>query len=306
MAVMGRYSFTAPGARGPSHPWFRVGTLDVTTSVLVVLLGVASMLVWAFEGREHEVLGKLILLPDDVRDGQVWRVVTWPLVNDPSIWLVIMLAIFWYFGTQIEGLLGRNRFAVFLLTIAIVPGILGALIDLPQAGLRPIELAVFLLFVAEYPHLRFFFGIPGWVIGAVILGIDILQLLGDRNEKGILFLFVTLAAAALMARAMGLLANYPWIPAIPIGRLGDGTPRRQRRRRGRGGVISGPWSSSRGGPTGPLPQPPISASEATAAKNDQRELDALLDKISETGMDGLTSAEKQRLNELSKRLRDRR
>ena len=36
---------------------------------------------------------------------------------------------------------------------------------------------------------------------------------------------------------------------------------------------------------------------------DQAELDALLDKIGANGMDALSGAEKQRLNELSKRLR---
>ncbi len=38
---------------------------------------------------------------------------------------------------------------------------------------------------------------------------------------------------------------------------------------------------------------------------DQEELDALLDKIGATGMDSLTSGEKKRLNDLSKRLRNR-
>jgi len=44
----------------------------------------------------------------------------------------------------------------------------------------------------------------------------------------------------------------------------------------------------------------MSSAEAAAA---QVELDALLDKISATGLESLTSDEKRRLNELSKRLR---
>jgi hypothetical protein len=39
---------------------------------------------------------------------------------------------------------------------------------------------------------------------------------------------------------------------------------------------------------------------------DQAELDSLLDKISESGMDGLSADEKRRLNELSKRMRGHR
>ena len=111
-AMAGRFSISVPGHRGPNDPWFRIGTLDVTTTVLVILTCVASMFVWAIEGPEHEVLDKLILWPDLVLDGQVWRVATWPVPNAPDIWLVIMLAVFWYFGTEVEGLLGRVRFAV--------------------------------------------------------------------------------------------------------------------------------------------------------------------------------------------------
>ena len=75
---------------------------------------------------------------------------------------------------------------------------------------------------------------------------------------------------------------------------------RRSRRSGGGDVVAGPWTSStRSGPTGSLPQPPPSVQ----ASSDQAELDAILDKISELGMDGLTGDEKSRLNELSKRMR---
>ena len=47
-----------------------------------------------------------------------------------------------------------------------------------------------------------------------------------------------------------------------------------------------------------MPPPPPSAA-------DQAELDALLDKIGAQGMDSLSKDEKQRLNDLSKRLRNR-
>jgi hypothetical protein len=52
-------------------------------------------------------------------------------------------------------------------------------------------------------------------------------------------------------------------------------------------VVTGPWGG-----------PPTNAA-------DQHELDALLDKISAQGIDSLSKGEKQRLNELSKRLRER-
>jgi hypothetical protein len=254
---------------------------------------------------DRSLWNELVLWPDDVRNGEVWRILTWPLANDPDLWTVITLAIFWYFGREIEGLLGRARFAVLLLLLTVIPGLVGTLVDWPQAGLRPIELAVFLVFVAEYPYARFFFGIPAWALGAVFLGIELLQLLADRNQEGILFLLATIATAAITARSMGLASSLTWIPAIPIGRSSSsgGHKRRPPRRRGGGDVVAGPWPSTRSGPSGSsgLPQPP----PPPAYTAEQAELDALLDKISEVGMDGLTGEEKRRLNELSKRMRNR-
>lgn len=308
--VAGRFSFSVPERRNASDPWFRIGTLDVSTTILVILLCVASMVLWAID---QSVWLNLVLVPEEVRSGQVWRIVTWPLANEPEIWSVITLGIFWYFGRELEGMLGRARFAVLLLLLTVVPGITGTLLDIGLYELAPVELAVFLIFIAEYPFARFFFGIPAWAIGAVIVGIQLLQYLGLGQEQRILLLFVTIATAALAARSFGLAASLPWIPKIPLPGSGGGGRRRgaaRRRAAGGGGdggsVVSGPWSRPSGPPAAPrrsssLPQPPGPA----AADGDQAELDALLDKISDLGMDGLSNEEKRRLNDLSKRMRNR-
>ncbi|MET0144701.1 MAG: rhomboid family intramembrane serine protease [Ilumatobacteraceae bacterium] len=303
--MAGRFSFSVPGRRSAADPWFRIGTLDVGTTVLVVLVCVASMFVWALD---PSVFNSLVLDPTAVReDWELWRLVTWPLVNEPTLWTIITIAIFWYFGRQVEGLLGRTKFAFLLLLLTVVPGIAGVVLDISLFGLEPIELAVFLVFIAEYPFARFFFGIPAWAIGGVIVGIQILQYIGLRETERIILLFVTIAVAGLTARSMGLAQNLPWIPRIPWpGGSGGGRARRKRSSnrgpRGGGEVVPGPWSaSSRTGPvrSSALPQPP------GVTEHDQTELDALLDKISANGMDGLSADEKRRLNDLSKRLRNR-
>jgi membrane associated rhomboid family serine protease len=299
--MAGRFSFSMPERRDASDPWFRIGTLDITTTVLVVIACVASLFVWAASETVHEYLW---LIPDEVRAGELWRLVTWPLANVPDLWTVITIAIFWYFGRQVEGMLGRNRFGIMLLLLAVIPGIVGTLLNTPQAGLAPVELAVFLVFIAEYPFIRFFFNIPAWVIGAVVLGIQVLQYIGNRDRNSIILLIVTIAVAALTARAMGLAQSLPWIPKIPIPSASS-RRRRKTARGGRGDVVSGPWAAP--SPTEPyrgssLPQPPRPVEDP----RDQAELDLLLDKISANGMDGLSADEKRRLNELSKRLRNRR
>ena len=124
-------------------------------------------------------------------------------------------------------------------------------------GLTPLELAVFLVFIAEYPFARFFFGIPAWAIGVVIVGIQLLQYIGLRDQDGLILLVVTIAVAALTARAMGLAQSLPWIPKIPIPAVGSRRKKKGRRTRGtQGEVVSGPWSappaaSRIGGPRSP-------------------------------------------------------
>ena len=158
---------------------------------------------------------------------------------------------------------------------------------------------ILLIYIAEYPHVKFFFGIPAWALGLLYVVTDILEILGAKHSKMLLFYLVSLASAAFAARAVGLLTAYPWIPRIPLPSLltGEATKRRNHKpvsaqRRASAKVVEGPWAA---------PPPPGRPNPDAAVA--QTELDALLDKISATGLESLTADEKRRLNELSKRLR---
>ena len=163
---------------------------------------------------------------------------------------------------------------------------------------------MFLIFIAEYPYVRFFFGVPAWAIGAVIVAIQLLQYLGLGEEER--------HRPALRHHRHGRPggpqhgprpepAVDPQDPVPGNGRRRQEPPalgtsrRRGRRRRPLVGVV--PWRPDAGRTAAPA---------TDASDHDQAELDMLLDKISANGMDGLTADEKRRLNELSKRLRNRR
>lgn len=302
--MAGRFSYSRPERRGMSDPWFRIGEVDIGSAALLSILCAISVLVYGLGDAGKTLLLRLALIPDDVLSGQVWRLVTWPLANgfdQRLLWTAVAIALLWYFGSRLEEQIGRARMTVLLAALIVLPGIIGALLDLPQAGVRSVELAVLLIFIAEYPNLRFFFGIPAWVLGLVYVLTDVLQISADGTNDQLLFYLASLVIAALAARAVGMLTAYPWIPRIPLPDALTGTrsagPRRSARGKVRGGrttrqVIEGPWSA---------PPPPTRPSPDTAAA--QAELDALLDKISAGGLDSLTNHEKRRLNELSKRLR---
>ncbi len=278
-----------PGRRGPGDPWFRIGTLEVTTTVLVVILGVVFMFLYA---ASPSSIKPLILYPDKVRQGQVWRIVSWPLYNPPDLWAAITLFFFWYIGRQVEEFMGRARFAWLLFLLALIPGLVAVGLSTPTASLGFVELSVFVVFCCEYPHARFFFGIPAWVLAVVFVGIQVLQLTGARAGASLIFLFAVLAVGMLTTKAFGHAAEVPWIPRIPIGGPRPSGPRRasrpKRHKSSGPTVVSGPW-------VGAVQQP-----------LEQREIDALLDKIAQSGLDSLTPHERRRLDEVSRRWRDER
>ena len=237
----------------------------------------------------------LYLDPDSVMSGQVWRVLTWPIAYPGGIGLLDVFAIFifWYFGTEIESLLGKKKMAWFLGLITVG---LGAALGAPSSSsstlygtlstVNQLELMVLLVFIAEYPHRRFFFNIPGWVIGAIIIGISVLSYVGNRQWLLLLNFALGLLLTAIVARSMGLMSEWRGVPTLKLRRK----PKAKRQRRPSGPtVVQGPWQ--------PSGTPPVS--------RDQAALDALLDKISAGGMDSLTDQEREQLMILRDRLRRR-
>ena len=101
-----------------------------------------------------------------------------------------------------RGMLGRVRFAAPAAAAHRDAGRRrGRCSTSPRPAWRRSSSRCFLIFIAEYPYVRFFFGIPAWAIGAVIVGIQLLQYLGLGEEERIVLLFITIAVAALVGRA---------------------------------------------------------------------------------------------------------
>lgn len=282
----GRYRFSFPSRRGHSDPWFRVGSIDVTTTVLVTALCVISIFVWS---ADTVAWSHGALIPNEVTSGQIWRLVTWPITNDLSgnqaIWNVISIALFWYFGKEIENQIGRAKFAWTVVLIAVIPALVATGLNVSLFSIRSVEVALFVVFVVQYPRAPFFFGIPAWVLAVVLVGIEILQYVADRLYKLIIVLLVTIATAVWSARSFGMLSDLQWLPQI---KLGKGSAGRAPKRKFKGPVVvDGNWPTT----------------ATYTPMQDQAEVDGILDKIALVGMDGLTSEEKRRLNEASKRLR---
>lgn len=288
----GRYQFSLPERRSRDG-WFRIGSLDVTTTAFMVLAGVFSMFWYAVH---VDSLAQLVFTGEQVRQGDLWRLVTWPLVNPPdSIWVVLTLAFFWFVGHAVEDRIGRQRFTVMIFATTVIPSALVTIVSFGGGGaygLSIIGLGLLVVFALDNPGAMFFFGIPAWVIAAVYVGIDVLRLVGNRQWEQLILELAVVAVALFAARQYGMVESLSFVPRLSGGSRSRSKPARQRSRgKQRGGdpVVQGPWAP---------PAPPHSPAE-------EAELNDLLDKISSQGIDALSRTEKARLNELSKKLRGR-
>lgn len=266
-----------PMGRQTDRPWFRIGRFEVGTTVLVSLLVVVSWLLFVVSPA---LVSSMVYSPWLLARGEVWTLITWPFANPLSLFGILNLLFFWMFGSELEQYLGRNKMALLIggiwatMTLVYTGVGLGMNSATALAGIGTIQFVIFLLWIAENPRRPFFFGIPMWVVGAVLLGFQLLSLLAARATVALISLLISLAVIAMLARRLGLLRSYAWIP-------GDSTKRRAAKVR----------------------RNQVKVHE-DRAKDDAR-LDELLTQIHQKGMDSLSASQRRELMKLRTRLSER-
>ncbi|MBI5767428.1 MAG: rhomboid family intramembrane serine protease [Verrucomicrobia bacterium] len=253
---------------------------------LVVVVYVASMLATtAFQA--FKVGFPFTWLPfssDLVLHGQIWRVLTYGLVNPPSLNFALdMLMIVW-FGREVERAFGLRKFLGLYGVIYLLPPllftVLGVWIKTGLSG-ETGALGLFIAFATCHPEAPVFFSlIAKWVAG-ILVGIFSLMALAARDWVGLISLWVTCGYAwAFVRREKGLLE-------LPSFRLPSRKPKLR--------VLPDLKTENH-----PRAEP---AGEASMA-----EIDALLDKIAQSGLGSLTAKERAKLEKGRESLlrRDRR
>jgi signal transduction histidine kinase len=268
--------------REHTDPWFRIGRLEVNTTMFVVLAVVVAILPWVITGPNWTAT--TYYNPGLLTRAEVWRLFTWPFAEGLSntLWSVINLFMLWYFGTSLESQIGRKPMAgLFVAIWAILTASysVAAILFIGSStvlyGIGMVQFLLLLVWIAEYPHARFLFNIPAWVFGAVILGVQLLVMIAYGQYASLVALLLSLAFVAIAARRAGLLREYSWIPGQPR------SPRRPKTKR--------------------RPRSEVKAAERRAS--DQERMDALLDQINEKGLHSLSPAQRKELKTLSDRRR---
>jgi len=255
----------------------------VYAAYLIVLVFVASMLattlLMAF--KLAPLLAWLPFASVEVLRGEVWRVVTYGLVNPPSLWFVLDMAMIVWFGREVEKVLGRRRLMLLFGGVYLVSPLLFTVLGLwfptKLAG-ETGGFALFIAFATLYPDVAVFFGILAKWIAAILVGVYSLMALAYHDWLGGLSLWATVGFAfAFVRHEQGRLT----LPRFRLFRRG---PKLR--------VL--PGYQGRGDEA-----PGVGKAESMA------EVDALLDKIARSGVSSLTARERAKLdsarNELIKR-----
>jgi membrane associated rhomboid family serine protease len=278
--------------------------LQEWTGVLTII--VANIAVWVANllGANEFPVNRFLALEGDLPQHllKAWELVTYGFVHDSqNPWhLVFNMLALWFFGREVEEIMGRAEFFRFYVTAIVLAGLawlvsvqVGQPLQAPRmflVGASGAVMAVLAVFIWYFPRqtvlLWGVLPVPAWALGILYFVSDVQ---GAATGGG------NVAHVAHVAGAIfGLL--YAW-RGWQLGELTNvlATFRRRRMR-----VVRPDDDAT--SPRRP-PAPPREASRLDADL--QQEVDRILEKISRSGESSLTSAERDTLTQASRRLKER-
>ncbi len=242
-----------------------------------------------------------------VAHGQLWRLITYAFVASPSIWFALEMMMLYYFGRVVEKELGSQLFSFLYGGLIVLGAILIQLISLfgvPQqmSGAQGVGFAIFAAFVALYPDMPFLFNIRArWMLLA-LLAISSLQLL-EAHQFAAATLFLSESVAALLFMIWrghrGFFSNSTSNATVEFLKKMM-TPPAKKTAIPKNSTLLGSASITTSIVTAPAGRASFSkrkmaSSAPSFPKKKEINIDALLEKISQTGMASLTEEEKQSL-----------
>lgn len=214
---------------------------------------------------------------------EIWRIGTYGLVNRASIWFAIDMLMIASFGRELEKVYGRHKFLQLFSCIYVLPPLLLTLLSpwLPSflAGQKG-ALALFVGFATLYPNATMMFNLLAKWVAVVLVGIYTLSSLGNHDwpslislwsTAGFVYLYVQHQQGRLTLPSFKLLPRQPKLRVLPD-----------------------------------LPKPKKTAGTKTVSESSMAEVDALLDKIAQSGISSLTAKERAQLDAAREDLRRKR
>ena len=244
----------------------------------IVIVFVASMLVTSILMAVNlgHLLSWMTFNSEDVLRGQVWRLISYGLVNPPGqgyavLGFVIDMCMIVWFGRELEKFFGRRMFLRFYGGLYLLSPLLFTLIGLKWPMHLAGETGAFALFIAFatlYPNVMMMFNVLTKWVAIILIAVYTLVALAYHDWIGLMSLWVTTGYAyvyvcveqgRLMLPSFNFRRRKPNLHVLPDIKVAK----------------------------------PISIKVVT--EDSMAEMDALLDKIARSGMSSLTTRERSQL-----------
>lgn len=252
--------------------------MDLTRTLVVIHIVTAIVVAITIGTAGGDQLNAFICSADSLRSLQIWTLLTYPFVHMVSIPLAIDLVVLWWFGSEVESFLGRKIFARLYAGLAVIPALAVLVLapflgDLALVGANEIHFAIFVGFALIYPRARLIFGIEAKWFAIVLVAISMISDMSYHQWMDFWYGWVLLGLVfgVLLSRgASGCLTIVGWFGATNqrlTGRFQQASTVRKRKK----------------------------------DENTERQIDEILDKVSEQGINSLTERERQVLDAASRK-----
>ncbi len=268
------------GGYSNERPLWQMGSvpMDLTRTLVMAHIVTAVLVAMLIGGGGGGVLNGLTFSAEGLRSLRVWTLVSYPFTHMVSIGLAIDLVVLWWFGSEVESFLGRKGFAWLYVALAGIPAVVVFLLapyltDMTLAGASEMHFGIFIGFALIYPRARLIFNIEAKWFAIVLVAIGVISDLAYHQWMHLWFSVSILGVVFFV-----------------LHRRGAGGPQ----------AILG-WFGSRTQHTS------ARVEEARIIRRQQKEeateqrIDAILDKVSEHGINSLTEKERRILRDAGRR-----
>lgn len=194
----------------------------VVGSILLLLL-VATVGSWLLRDSRWAALS---LSP--VLRGQIWRLISWPLVQEDPLALVFGGLAFYFFGPQLALDWGESRFLGRMVGLTVSAGSLSILIawlvgmggGFAYLGIWPLVDGLILLWALRYPdqQILFFFVLPvsGRLLALLTVATNVLYALWGTTRGGLLGLLLYTPGFAALFVAWMMSGSWRRLPLVRL------------------------------------------------------------------------------------------
>ena len=265
--------------------WFR-GNPVYAAHLLVVGFVVSMLVTTIFDALNSSPLLSWLTFSSAhvLGRGEVWRILSYGLVNPPSIQFAIDMAMIVWFGREVERFFGRQRFILLYACIYLLSPLLLTVIGVWHPTTLKGETGAFALFIAFatlYPNVPMIFNILAKWMALILVSLFSLMAISQRDTVALVSLWATAGFAHAFVRyEQGVIR-------LPKFSLFRSKPKLR--------VLE--------------PEPAVlkkSNAPKAESESSMAEVDALLDKIARSGIASLTAKERAKLDAAGAQLTKRR